>query len=76
MSGEWRWIVNRLGFDMALLYDTGKVASRRGNLNLNGLKSNVGVGARFHSPAATALRIELAFGEEGPRLVFTGGAAF
>lgn len=76
MSGEWRWIVNRLGFDMALFYDTGKVASRRGNLNLNGLKSNVGVGARFHSPAATALRIELAFGEEGPRLVFTGGAAF
>jgi hypothetical protein len=40
------------------------------------MKSNVGIGARFHTPVATPLRIELARGREGLRLVFTGGAAF
>ena len=28
-SGEWRWIVSRLAFDMALFYDTGMVAPFR-----------------------------------------------
>ena len=28
MSGEWRWIPNRLALDMALFYDTGKVTPR------------------------------------------------
>ena len=29
MSGEFRWIPSRLGMDMAIFYDAGKVASRR-----------------------------------------------
>jgi hypothetical protein len=76
MSAEWRWIPNRLGLDMAIFYDAGKVASRWGDLDLDGLKSDVGVGVRFHSPVATPLRIELAKGSEGVRLVFAGSAAF
>lgn len=76
MSAEWRWIVNRLGVDMALFYDTGKVTPRFDDISLKGLKSDVGVGIRFHSPLATPLRIELARGSEGMRLVFAGSAAF
>jgi hypothetical protein len=76
LSGEFRWIPNRLGLDMALFYDTGKVTSRFDDLSLRGLKSDVGVGVRFHGPATTPLRIELARGTEGMRLVFAGSAAF
>jgi hypothetical protein len=75
-SAEFRWIPSRLAMDMAIFYDAGKVARRRGDLDLNGLKSNVGIGARFHGPATTAFRIELARGDEGLRLVFGGGPAF
>jgi hypothetical protein len=73
---EWRWIPNRLGFDMALFVDAGKVAHRRSGLNFQGLRGDAGIGARFHGPAATMLRIEMARGTEGTRLVFSGGAAF
>jgi hypothetical protein len=76
LSGEWRWIVNRTGLDMAIFYDTGKVAGSRSDLNFSDLTSNVGVGARFHGPKSTPLRIELAHGREGFNLVFSGAAAF
>jgi hypothetical protein len=76
LSGEYRWIPNRMFLDMALFYDTGKVTARREDLNFNGLKHNVGVGARFHTPLATPVRIELARGSEGFNLVFSGAAAF
>ena len=61
---------------MALFYDMGKVTPRWDDLSLNGLKSNFGVGVRFHTPLATPLRIELAKGREGLNLVFSGSAAF
>ena len=76
LSGEFRWFPNRAGLDMALFYDMGKVASHWDGLSLKGLKSNVGIGARFHGPLATPLRIELAHGREGFNLVFSGSAAF
>jgi hypothetical protein len=75
-SGEWRWIPNRLGLDMALFYDAGMVANRFEALSVGDLITNFGVGMRFHSPVATPLRIELAKGREGVRLVFAGSAAF
>jgi hypothetical protein len=75
-SAEWRWIPSRLALDMALFYDAGKVASERKDLDFDGLRSNVGIGVRFHGPAATPLRIELAHGREGFHLVITGGPAF
>jgi hypothetical protein len=76
LSGELRWIPNRTALDMALFYDTGKVASSWDGLSLSGMKSNVGIGVRFHGPFATPLRVELAHGSEGPHLVFAASAAF
>jgi hypothetical protein len=76
MSGEFRWIPNRLGLDMAIFYDTGKVTPQFRDISWKGLASDVGIGVRFHGPFATPLRIELANGREGTRLVFAGSAAF
>jgi hypothetical protein len=75
-SAEFRWIVNRLAMDMAIFYDAGKVASRRADLDFDGLKTDWGIGARFHGPTTTPLRIEVAKGVEGWRLVFSSNAAF
>ena len=75
-SAEFRWIPNRIGLDMAIFYDAGKVASRREDLDLSGLKSNWGIGARFHGPTRTVLRIEGARGDEGWRLVVGTSSAF
>ena len=76
LSGEFRWIPNRMALDMAIFYDMGKVASHWDGLSWKGMKSNVGIGVRFHGPLATPLRIELARGREGLNLVFSGSAAF
>jgi outer membrane translocation and assembly module TamA len=75
-SAEFRWIPNRLALDMALFYDAGKVTGRRGDLDFSGLETNWGVGARFHGPTATVLRIEAARGAEGWRAVIATNAAF
>ena len=61
---------------VALFYDAGKVTARRGDLNLDGLKDDYGLGFRFHGPAATLLRIELAKGNEGLAFVFSAKASF
>jgi hypothetical protein len=76
MSGEWRWIPSRIALDMAIFYDAGKVTSRRDDLDFSDLKTDFGVGIRFHSPTATPLRIDVAHGSEGLHLVFSGTAAF
>jgi hypothetical protein len=75
-SAEFRWIPNRLALDMAIFYDAGKVASRREDLDFEDLATNWGIGARFHGPSTTILRIEMARGSEGWNLVFATSAAF
>ncbi len=75
-SAEFRWIPSRLALDLALFYDAGEVASRFKDLDFRDLKSNWGIGVRFHGPTATPLRIELARGSDGLHLVFSGSAAF
>jgi len=75
-SGEFRWIPSRLALDMAFFYDAGKVTSRREDLSLTHLRHDYGVGIRFHSPIATPLRIDVARGNEGVRIIIAGGAAF
>ena len=75
-SAELRWIPNRTGLDMALFYDAGKVTARRGDLDFNDLESNWGIGARFHGPTATVLRLEAAKGKDGWHLVIATSAAF
>jgi hemolysin activation/secretion protein len=75
MNAEFRWLPS-VGLDMALFYDAGKVTSRRNDLSFKGLKSDVGIGARFHGLFATPLRIDFAVGNEGWRLVLSGGPGF
>ena len=76
LSAEWRWIPNRHFFDMALFFDAGKVTRRRADLDLRDLRTNWGIGARFHGPAATPLRIEVAKGQDGWAYVFTASPPF
>jgi len=76
MTAEFRWIPNPFGMDMALFYEAGKVTSRRGELNFKGLKSDVGIGARFHGPFSTPLRLDFAVGNEGWRLRLSSSAIF
>jgi Omp85 superfamily domain len=75
-SAEFRWIPSRLGLDMALFYDAGKVTSRREDLDFEHLASDWGIGARFHGPTATVLRLEAAHGSDGWRLVVATSTAF
>jgi hypothetical protein len=75
LQAEWRIIVNRY-LDLAFFYDTGKVAARRSDLDLDGLKDDFGVGLRFHGPTGTPLRLELAKSHEGFKVVFASSAVF
>lgn len=75
-SAEFRWIPNRLALDMALFYDAGKVTARRSDLDFDGLKSDWGIGIRFHAPGTTVLRVEAARGSDGWRLVMSRSAAW
>ena len=75
LQAEWRIMVNRF-MDTAVFYDTGKVAARRADLDLNGLRSDYGFGFRVHGPSATPLRIEVARCSEGLRLVFSTSPIF
>jgi hypothetical protein len=62
---------------MATFYDAGKVTSARGDLDFTDLESSWGIGARFHVPTSTILRIEAARPESGNwRLIVSTGAAF
>jgi hypothetical protein len=73
---EWRWIPSKLGFDMAIFYDTGTMADHPTGLSFAKRVSDWGFGARFHAPRATVLRIEMAKGTEGWQLVFASSAPF
>lgn len=75
LQGEWRAEVNRF-LEMALFYDAGKVAPKRNDLDLHDMKSDYGIGFRFHGALSTPLRIELAFGNEGYVLNFSASQVF
>ncbi len=75
LSAEWRVLLNAFS-DLAFFYDAGKVAARRHDLGLANLKSNYGVGLRLHTLTATPIRIDVARGNEGLRIVFGTSAAF
>ncbi|HYI91960.1 MAG TPA: BamA/TamA family outer membrane protein [Bryobacteraceae bacterium] len=75
MSAEWRVLANRF-LDMAVFYDAGKVTSRRSEINFARLKSDAGLGFRFHGPFSTPLRIDFAKSNEGFQIVFSANAAF
>jgi hypothetical protein len=75
LTGEYRWRPSRY-LDMALFIDAGQVAAHRRDFDFDGFDTAWGIGARFHGPSFTALRVELARGREGIRLVFAGSQPF
>ncbi|HEY7290375.1 MAG TPA: hypothetical protein VH583_11120 [Vicinamibacterales bacterium] len=75
LQAEWRVIVNNF-LDMALFYDTGRVAHGLSDMTVGDLKRDVGLGFRFHGAIATPLRIELAKGSEGWAMVWAASHAF
>jgi outer membrane protein assembly factor BamA len=76
MNAELRWTPSRF-MDMAVFYDTGKVASRREDLDFDDLKESYGIGLRLVGPKGYAFRAEVAHSREhNVRLIFTAGGAF
>jgi hypothetical protein len=76
MNAELRWTPARF-LDMALFYDTGKVASRREDLDFDGLKESYGIGMRLIGMQGYAFRIEVAHSREhAARLLISAGGAF
>lgn len=75
LNAEYRWLPSRF-LDMAIFVDAGSVAPRRQDLSLSDLHTSYGIGARFHGPTSTALRIELAKSRDGMNLIMRSGLAF
>jgi hypothetical protein len=75
LTGEYRWRPSRY-IDMALFLDGGQVAANRRDFDLAEFDVAWGLGARFHGPHFTALRLEVARGREGVRIIFAGSQPF
>jgi hypothetical protein len=75
LTAELRWTPSKF-LDMALWYETGKVAADKSDLDLEDLHDCWGIGARFHGPMQTPFRIEIAFSDEATRLIFSAGPSF
>lgn len=75
LTGEYRWRPSRY-LDMALFLDAGQVAHDRRDLDFSKFDTAWGIGARFHGPNFNALRVELARGREGIRLIVAGSQPF
>ena len=73
VNAELRWTPARF-MDMAIFYDTGKVAARREDLDFEDLKESYGIGMRFIGVRGYALRIEVARSpEHKARLIVSAG---
>ena len=75
LTAEYRWRPSRY-LDMAVFFDTGQVVRDYHDFNSSQFDSAWGLGARFHGPNFNALRIEVARGREGIRLIFAGSQPF
>jgi hypothetical protein len=76
INAELRWTPARF-LDMAVFYDTGKVAGDYRDLDLHGLKNSYGIGLRLIGLQGYVFRIEAARSREhAARLIFSAGGAF
>ena len=75
MNAELRWTPARF-LDMAVFYDTGKVAPRREDLDFSELKHSYGIGMRLVGVKGYALRLEVARSRENAAhvLISAGGS--
>ena len=73
-AGRVARLANRF-LDMAVFYDAGRVAARRSDLTSAPLKSDYGLGFRFHGAMMTPLRIEFVHEQRRvqPRILVEGG---
>lgn len=75
LTGEYRWRPSRY-LDLALFLDAGQVAPDKHQFRDGDFETNWGIGARFHGPRFTAIRVEVARGREGLVLVVGSGQIF
>jgi len=75
LTGEYRWRPSRY-LDMAVFMDAGQVAADRKQFQTRAFETSWGLGARFHGPLFTALRVEVARGREGVGLIVAGSQIF
>jgi hypothetical protein len=76
LQGEYR-IEIWSALDLALFYDTGKVAMQRSDLDFSDLERDYGVGFRFNTDNGIILRVDAAFGSrDGKHLWIVFGGVF
>lgn len=68
LTGEYRWQPSRY-LDMAIFYDAGQVQAEKDQFRWRAFETAWGIGARFHTPVANVLRLEMAHSREGWVLV-------
>lgn len=68
LNSEYRWQASRY-MNMALFYDLGQVQPDTDRFRWKAFEKGWGIGARFHTPTASVLRLELARSREGWVLV-------
>jgi hypothetical protein len=75
LSGEYRWEA-MTAVELAVFYDTGRVASSRSDLNFDHLRHTFGGGLRFKSMRRAVVRIDIGRSDEQIFLFFTFGPSF
>src|ERR671919_701833 len=75
LQGEYRYEINPL-MSGAVFVDAGQVAARARALAWSQFETTYGFGVRFGAAGAAALRFDLAFGGDRPRLVLGMGHVF
>jgi AAA family ATP:ADP antiporter len=75
LNAEYRWPIFG-ALDGALFYDAGAVAATPDALRAGRLNTDYGMGFRFHSTTRTVVRLDVARGREGSRVLFTFAAPF
>jgi len=75
LQGEYRYQINRL-VSGAIFVDAGQVAPHVRAIEWSQFKTTYGTGVRFGALGGAALRFDLAFGGDGPTLIFGLGHAF
>lgn len=75
LQAEYRYQINPL-MSGAIFVDSGEVAPRIRAITWSQLKTTYGTGVRFGASGGAALRLDLAFGGDGPTFIFGLGHAF
>jgi hypothetical protein len=75
LSAEYRWEA-AVFLEFAAFYDAGKAFRHLSDFDLTGLRKSPGFGARFKTPNAVVLRLDVSRSNEGALLQFRFGPSF